>query len=93
MPRGEVGVSLSEEDLSAAEAEIGVSSAEEEDLSAAEAEIGVSSAEEDLSAAEADVFSTDTLAFLLLRGGSVSPGRRGELERLHCDRAGERLNI
>jgi hypothetical protein len=76
MPRGGVGVSSTEEDLSAAEAEI-----------------GVSSAEEDLSAAEADVFSTNTLAFLFLGGESVSPGRREELDRLRCDRAGERLNI
>ncbi len=68
-------------------------SSAEEDLSAAEAEMDVSSAEEDLSAAEADVFSTDNLAFLFLGGGSVSPGRRGELDRPRCDRAGERLNI
>ncbi len=65
----------------------------EEDLFAAEAEIGVSSAEEDLSVAEAEVFSNDTLAFLFLEGGSESPGRSGELDRLRDCRAGERLNI
>ncbi len=65
----------------------------EEDLSAAEAEIGVSSTKEDLFTTEADVSSIDTLAFLFLGGGSVSPGRRGKLDRLRCDRAGERLNI
>ena len=53
----------------------------------------MSSAEEDLSAAEAGVSSADTLAFLFLGGGSLSPDRRGELDRLRCDRAGERLNI
>ncbi len=60
MPRGGVGVSSTEEDLSAAEAGV-----------------EVFSAEEDLSAAEAGVSSTDTLAFLFLGGGSLSPGRRG----------------
>ena len=80
MPRG---MSSAEEDLSAAEAETEVSSAEED----------LSSAEEDLSAAEADGSSKETFAFLFLGGGSISPGRRGELERLRCDRAGERLNI
>ncbi len=60
--------------------------------------VDVSSAEADLSPAEVDVSSTDTLGFLLLGGGSTNPGKRGELsrdelERLHCDRAGERLNI
>ncbi len=65
----------------------------EEDLFAAEANVEVSSAEEDLSAAEAGVSSTDTLAFLFLGGGFLSPGRRGEMDRLRYDRAGDRLNI
>ena len=68
-------------------------SSEEEDLFAAEANDEVSSAGEDLLAVEASVSSRDTFAFLFLGGGSLSPGRRGELDRLRCDRAGDRLNI
>ncbi len=71
---------------------VGVPSTEE-DLSAAEAEIAVSSAEEDMSAAEAEVFSNDTLDILFLGGGSGSPGRREELDRLRYCREYGRLNI
>ncbi len=69
-------------------------SSAEEDLTTAEVEMVVSSAEGDLSAAEAEVFSNDTLAFLFLGGGSASPSRRGELDRLlrYCREVG-RLNI
>ncbi len=90
MPSGREGVSSVEEDLSAAEAGKTVSSAEE-DLTTAEVEIVVSS--EDLFAAEAEVLSEDTLDILFLRGGSWSPGTRGELSRLRYCSAGERLNI
>ncbi len=92
MPSGREGGSSAEEDLSAAEADEAVSSAEE-DLSTTEVEIVVSSAEEDLSAAEAKVLYTDTLDILFLRGGSWSPGTRGELSRLRYCSEGERLNI
>jgi hypothetical protein len=87
-----MGVSSAEEDLTAAEAGKAVSSAEE-DLTTAEVEMVVPSAEEDLSAAEAGVLSKDSLDFLFLRGGSWSPGTRGELSRLRYCSAGERLNI
>ncbi len=87
-----IEVSSAEEDLFAAEANIEVSSAEE-DLLAAEASVEMSSAEEDLLAAEASVSSRDTFAFLFLGEGFLSLGRRGELDRLRCDREGDRLNI
>ncbi len=85
-------MSSAEEDLFAAEASIEVSSVEE-DLFATEARVEVSSAEDDLFATEASVPSTDTFVFLFLGEGSLSPGRRGELDRLRCDRAGDRLSI
>ncbi len=70
-----------EEGLSAAEAEVEVSSAEE-DFSAAEAEVAVPSTEEDFSAVPGYTFSKIVVAFLFLGGGSESPDRRGEPERL-----------
>ena len=41
------------------------------------------------------VTSTDTLTFFFLGGGggSTKPSDRGELERLRCDRADERLPV
>ena len=53
----------------------------------------MSSTEEDLSAAEADVSSTDALAFLFLGGGSESPGRRGELDRLRSSQRQSRREV
>ena len=42
-----------------------------------------------------DVTPTDTLAFFFLGGGggSTKPSDKGELERLRCDRADERLPV